>query len=554
MTFKDCLSLALCILPLLPQIPVDVSYETQILLTIAYCPESSVYRRWHPKQGGVSPFCKEVRASRTLTKVLGGVHRQDSEGVDHIPSPAASEGSARSGGLRGSRAQSRSHARSITSHRSRQSGSTLSWASNNGRESSSESELSHVEEDAPHEDEYAEVREDDAEVLSDGRAGSDGNEGLGHSPIQNTLSGVSHIFSTHEETDVESDHEEKVQPARLKRCQPSPKEDTPSKESEESSSEEEQPTDEALCDKARHLDTNFDAWRRKKIAKGIPGWVTRDTMICDLPEHGKEQPNHPDPVGPPLEYMRDHQVFDGVWSDIYDLCRFYILGTTGDPPEFPTPWEPATRGQVRDLLKSAHAIGRPYLIVVHSTDSVTAVSLLRELHTTVCLRQLQVDLQDKSLKLLFCPFCAYAGGNNLSYLNHIIIAHYNTSYGCGKCLKQAFVSSSALHTHKKVCLGLTTKKATGVPDGKPSSGRGDSGCESSSKATPKKNGKAATANSQGSSATLASQSSPRCSGWGTSHHHKSHKKDASKRCKKAGNTSPAQKSAGHKARKDWGCH
>ena len=199
----------------------------------------------------------------------------------------------------------------------------------------------------------------------------------------------------HEETDVESNHE-KVQPAWLKRHQPSSKEDTPSKELEESSSEEEQPTDEALCDKAwqqaRHLDTNFDAWRHKKIAKGVPGWVARDTMICDLPKHGKVQLNHPDPVGPPLEDMHDHQVFNGIRSDIYDLCRFYILGTTGDPPEFPAPLEPATWGQVRDLLKSAHAIGRPYLIVVHSTDSVTAVSLLRELHTTVCLQRLQVDL------------------------------------------------------------------------------------------------------------------------------------------------------------------
>ena len=55
------------------------------------------------------------------------------------------------------------------------------------------------------------------------------------------------------------------------------------------------------------------------------------------------------------------------------------------------------------------------------------------------------------MKLLFCPFCAYAGGNDLSYLNHIIIMHYNASYGCGKCLKQAFISSLALHTHKKVC-------------------------------------------------------------------------------------------------------
>ena len=207
-------------------------------------------------------------------------------------------------------------------------------------------------------------------------------------------------------------------------------------------------------------------------------------MICDLPEHRKVQPNHMDPVGPPLEYICDCQVFDGVRSDIYNLCRFYILGMMGDPPEFPTPQEPATLGQVRDLLKLACTIGRPYLILVHSADSVMAMSLLRELHTATCLWWLQVDLRDKSVKLSFCPFCSYAGGNDLSYLNHIIIVHYNASYSCGKCLKQAFISFSVLHTHKKVCLGLTTRKATGVPDGKPSSGRGDNGRGSSSKAHP----------------------------------------------------------------------
>ena len=117
------------------------------------------------------------------------------------------------------------------------------------------------------------------------------------------------------------------------------------------------------------------------------------------------------------------------------------------------------------------------------------------------------------------------GGNDLSYLNHIIIAHYNASYRCGKCLKQAFVSSSALHNHKKVCLGLASQKSARVSDGKPSSGRGDSSHGGSSKATPKKDGKAPTTNSQGSSAPPASQPSPHCSGWETSCHHKSHKKD-----------------------------
>ena len=152
--------------------------------------------------------------------------------------------------------------------------------------------------------------------MSNGQAASDGNEGQGHAQIQNTLTGVSHIFGMHEETDAESDTEEKIKSTRQKWCQPSPKEDSPSKESSESSSKEEQPIDEALCNQAwqwaQQLDTNFNAWQRKKIAKGVAGWATRDTLICDLPEHGKVQPNHPDPVGLPLDYMGKHQVFDGI--------------------------------------------------------------------------------------------------------------------------------------------------------------------------------------------------------------------------------------------------
>ena len=145
-------------------------------------------------------------------------------------------------------------------------------------------------------------------------------------------------------------------------------------------------------------------------------------------------------------------------------------------------------------------------------------------------------------------------GNNLSYLNHIIIMHYNASYRCGKCLKQAFVSSSALHNHKKVCLRLASKKSAEVSDGKPSSGRGDSGCRGSSKATPKKDGRAAAANTQGLSAPSASQPSPCHSRQETSRCHKSHKKDSAQKRKKVNNVSPSHKSAGHKAHKDSGRH
>ena len=71
-TFNDCLGLMLQVLNLLPQIPIDVSFQTQIPLTITYCPEFSIYRRWCPEQGSVSTLHKEVRASNTLSKVLGG--------------------------------------------------------------------------------------------------------------------------------------------------------------------------------------------------------------------------------------------------------------------------------------------------------------------------------------------------------------------------------------------------------------------------------------------------------------------------------------------------
>ena len=388
-TFNDCLSLTLQVLNMLPQIPVDVSFQTQIPLTIAYCPESSIYRRWHPKQGRVFPLHKEVRASWTLSKVLGGVTHQASEGVDRPPSPAISDNSVRSGRLRGSRDQSCSRAQSIASSYSLQSGSARSQVTDSSQESSSESELSHKEEDAPCEDENAEAGKGEVEVSSNGQAASNGEEGQGHPQIQDTLTGISQVFGTHEDTDSESDPREKIQSIQWKWHQPSPNEGMPPMNSSGSSSEEEQPTDEALRDKAQQraqqLDTNFYAWQHKKIAKGITGWATRDTMICDLPEHGKAQPNHPDQVGPPLDYMGECQVFNDIQSDIYDLCRFYILGMTGDPPEFPAPQEPATHGQIRDLLKSAHAIGWLYMILVHSADSVTAISMLRELHTAACL-------------------------------------------------------------------------------------------------------------------------------------------------------------------------
>ena len=50
-TFDACLGFMLQVLNLLPQIPIDISFQTQIPLTIAYCPESSNLQKMTPRAG-----------------------------------------------------------------------------------------------------------------------------------------------------------------------------------------------------------------------------------------------------------------------------------------------------------------------------------------------------------------------------------------------------------------------------------------------------------------------------------------------------------------------
>ena len=112
--FNACLGLALQVLNLLPQIPTDILFHMQIPLTITYCPESSIYRKWHPKQGGILPLHKEIRASHTLSKVLGRVTLQPSESAGQPPSPTPLDHSVGPGGSQGSGHRACSWALSVT--------------------------------------------------------------------------------------------------------------------------------------------------------------------------------------------------------------------------------------------------------------------------------------------------------------------------------------------------------------------------------------------------------------------------------------------------------
>ena len=59
-------------------------------------------------------------------------------------------------------------------------------------------------------------------------------------------------------------------------------------------------------------------------------------------------------------------------------------------------------------------------------------------------------------RVLCCPFCTYTVQNDLAYLNHIVCAHYDASFGCGSCLSTITSSGQQMKAHIKECSGLAS--------------------------------------------------------------------------------------------------
>ena len=157
--------------------------------------------------------------------------------------------------------------------------SVHSQTTGNGNVLSSKSDSSQGEGVGTEEGDNAEVGNSEIETSSDEQEAFEGEDQQECPNTQDTLTGVSQLFSEHEDTDPESDSGEKVQTMQQKQHKDSPKEDSTKKDSSGSStSEEEPPTDEALRGKARQkaqlLDTHFNAWCCNKIANNVTGWAT----------------------------------------------------------------------------------------------------------------------------------------------------------------------------------------------------------------------------------------------------------------------------------------
>ena len=109
-----------------------------------------------------------------------------------------------------------------------------------------------------------------------------------------------------------------------------------------SATDDEETRKSKACDLAHKSDTDFAAWKDKLISEGVKGIHERDNTVNDYTDGGKRRrPKNPDPLGPPVSYMKEHGVFKPLQSTTnpLGLCHFYHVDSanmsTLAPPKPP---------------------------------------------------------------------------------------------------------------------------------------------------------------------------------------------------------------------------
>ena len=178
-------------------------------------------------------------------------------------------------------------------------------------------------------------------------------------------------------------------------------------------------------------------------------------------EEGKK---HKDTLGTPLKCMKAHKVFEPLASSAYGLCHFYDVGLKATKGSVPIscllPKAPVMSSQLKALLHKGRRQGCPLLIMAITGEVVMSHGLLSKLHTLGALQHLLMKCEDDPVdqprtKTSFCPFCTYHCCNDSTFLNHIVSFHYDTGYGCSKCVEEVFITSQSFKVHFKECDSLS---------------------------------------------------------------------------------------------------
>ena len=207
---------------------------------------------------------------------------------------------------------------------------------------------------------------------------------------------------------------------------------------------------------ARRLDTHLKSFQAGLGDEDKAAWTKWETMKCSK--------KHKDPLGAPLEYMKARKVFKPLASSAYGLCHFYDVGLKATkglvPISCPMPKAPMMSSQLKALLCKGRRQGCPLLIMAIAGEVVTPHGLLSEIHMPGALQHLPMKCEDNPvdqlrMKMSFCPFCSYHCHNDSTFLNHIMLFHYDAGYGCDKCVEEVYITSQFFKVHFKECDSLS---------------------------------------------------------------------------------------------------
>ena len=207
-----------------------------------------------------------------------------------------------------------------------------------------------------------------------------------------------------------------------------------------SNSDNEETRKAAAREKACKSDVWYAAWRDEQIHQGNDDIAKHDKRVHDHADIGKCC-KAPDKIGPPLTYMEECGVFKPVETidNPMGLCRFYRMSSKKSNV-LTGPKSADCTCKIHDMIKLAKGVGWPLTVIVFEGETVTPLGLLQELHLRLTLSCIAIHTLEEvkvgpKNRVSCCPICAYVVKNDYSFLNHIIVGHYWSSFSCRKCLK-----------------------------------------------------------------------------------------------------------------------
>ena len=117
------------------------------------------------------------------------------------------------------------------------------------------------------------------------------------------------------------------------------------------------------------------------------------------------------------------------------LCRFYWMSSKKSNVLTGLKSTNCAR-KTHDMVKLAKGVRQPLTVIVFEGETVTPLCQLHELHSCLTLSCITIHTLDEAKVgpkncMSCCPICTYMVKNDYSFLNHIIVRHYCSSFPSG---------------------------------------------------------------------------------------------------------------------------